>query len=310
MMRVELETEILKGVSRSFYLSLRLLPRPMRRAAGIAYLMARTSDTIADSLSGSSDARIAALKDYLAQVKGEISEKPFPAEVASPLVDPKEEILLLNHNEILRALRDLDENQRSLILEVLEIIVSGQILDLETFGDEKGNLRAFQHTEELDGYTWRVAGCVGVFWTRLGVLTMGEAFSTHAQAELEQWGREYGQGLQLVNILRDFYVDRKMGRCYLPVADPSDSEDCLREYHAWRRVALEKIRSGRAYAGKLRSWRLRMASGLPALIAEETLARLDIRHISSLELKVKVPRKRLYYMIFRQILNFGNFRVS
>lgn len=308
MMRVELETEILKGVSRSFYLSLRLLPRPMRRAAGIAYLLARTSDTLADSLKGSTNARIAALKDYLAQVKGEVSEKPFPSEVTSALVDPREEILLLSHHEILAALRDLYENQRALILEVLEIIVSGQILDLETFGDGTGDLRAFKQAEELNDYTWRVAGCVGVFWTRLGFSTMGEAFSNHAQSELEQWGREYGQGLQLVNVLRDFHTDRNMGRCYLPVSDPSDSEACLREFHVWRRVALEKIRWGRAYAGKLRSLRLRMASGLPALIAEETLARLDIRHLSALELKVKVPRKRLYYMIFRQFLHFGNFQ--
>jgi farnesyl-diphosphate farnesyltransferase len=57
-MRAELETEVLKGVSRSFYLSLRLLPLPMRRAAGIAYLLARTSDTIADSVSGSVGERI------------------------------------------------------------------------------------------------------------------------------------------------------------------------------------------------------------------------------------------------------------
>ncbi|MEY3394441.1 MAG: hypothetical protein RL346_677 [Verrucomicrobiota bacterium] len=308
MMRLELETAILKGVSRSFYLSLRFLPRPMRRAASIAYLLARTSDTIADSLSGPAEERILALKGYLAQIKGETEVKPFPADVTSPSVSPAEENLLRSHAAIAAALLALDEKQRVLILEVLEIIVSGQIMDLVTFGDDQEHLRAFRNAEELDDYTWRVAGCVGVFWTRLGFLTMGKAFSGKAQEEMERCGREYGQGLQLVNILRDFLTDKKMGRCYLPVANPSDSEACLREFHGWRRVAMEKIRWGRVYTENLLGWRLRMASGLPARIAGETLARLDIRDLSALEPRIKVPRKRLYGLILRQFLHFGYFQ--
>src|SRR5438034_10320920 len=42
-------TSLLKQVSRSFYLTLRALPRPIRPHIGVAYLLARASDTIADT---------------------------------------------------------------------------------------------------------------------------------------------------------------------------------------------------------------------------------------------------------------------
>ncbi len=302
-MRTELETEVLKGVSRSFYLSLRLLPGPMRRAAGIAYLLARTSDTIADSVSGSAEERIDALLDFLKQVRGEITARAFPEHFYPGITDPREAMLLLSYLEILDALRDLEVGEIALIHEVLETIVSGQVLDLERFGNAGDEPNSLKSAEELEDYAWRVAGCVGLFWTRLGFLTMGEKFSKHPQAELEQWGVEYGKGLQLVNILRDFPTDRRMGRCYLPVESPAEDEACLAEFQKWRKIALEKVSHGLAYAEKLQGWRLRVASGLPAVIAEETLERLDVRSLAALELRVKVPRWKVYQMLFRYLLH-------
>jgi farnesyl-diphosphate farnesyltransferase len=302
-MRTELETEVLKGVSRSFYLSLRLLPGPMRRAAGIAYLLARTSDTIADSVSGSADERIESLLNFLKQVRGETPAQAFPENFYPGITDPREAMLLLSHVEILQALRDLEVGEIALIHEVLETIVSGQILDLERFGNAGDKSNSLKSAEELDDYAWRVAGCVGLFWTRLGFLTMGEKFSKHPQTELEQWGVEYGKGLQLVNILRDFPADRRMGRCYLPVANPADDEACFAEFQKWREIALGKVSQGLAYADKLQGWRLGLASGLPAVIAEETLERLNVTNLAALELRVKVPRWKVYQMLFRYLLH-------
>ena len=39
---------VLKGVSRSFVITIRALPRGLRRPVGLAYLLARASDTIAE----------------------------------------------------------------------------------------------------------------------------------------------------------------------------------------------------------------------------------------------------------------------
>lgn len=303
-MRAELETDILRGVSRSFYLSLRLLPCPMRRAAGIAYLLARTSDTIADSPVGSADDRIDFLLGFLKQVGGENAAQAFPESIYKKIDDSREEILLRSHLEILEAMRELESDEIVLIQEVLGIIVSGQILDMQRFGNAGQELRALKSAEELEDYAWRVAGCVGLFWTRLGFRTMGEKFSLHPQAELERWGVEYGKGLQLVNILRDFPEDKRMGRCYLPVSHPQDDQACFVEFQKWRSIAVEKVSHGKAYTAKLHGHRLRMASGLPAAIAEETLKRLDVENLGGLEPRVKITRNRLYMLIFRQFLNF------
>src|ERR1700686_4245248 len=44
-----LRGSILRSVSRSFYLSIRILPWRLREAVALAYLLARATDTVADS---------------------------------------------------------------------------------------------------------------------------------------------------------------------------------------------------------------------------------------------------------------------
>src|SRR5207302_1528535 len=44
-----LQTALLRSVSRSFYLSIRFLPALLREPIALAYLLARTSDTVADT---------------------------------------------------------------------------------------------------------------------------------------------------------------------------------------------------------------------------------------------------------------------
>ena len=41
--------KLLRGVSRSFYLSIRLLPAPLRGPIAVGYLLARATDTVADT---------------------------------------------------------------------------------------------------------------------------------------------------------------------------------------------------------------------------------------------------------------------
>src|SRR4051812_28226914 len=53
---------LLRGVSRSFYLSIRLLPAGMREPVAVGYLLARASDTVADTTSIGIDQRRSQLK--------------------------------------------------------------------------------------------------------------------------------------------------------------------------------------------------------------------------------------------------------
>src|SRR5215831_11546936 len=63
---------LLRQVSRSFYLTLRVLPGRIRSQIGLAYLLARTTDTIADTELIPLEGRVAALerlKECIAQLQ-------------------------------------------------------------------------------------------------------------------------------------------------------------------------------------------------------------------------------------------------
>src|ERR1051325_5544818 len=62
--------DILKRVSRSFYLTIKAVPASVRRQIGVAYLFARAADTIADTDVLERDRRLVMLKDLKAQFAG------------------------------------------------------------------------------------------------------------------------------------------------------------------------------------------------------------------------------------------------
>ncbi len=297
-MKAGLETGVLRGVSRSFYLSLRFLPQEMRRPAAIGYLLARTSDTIADSAEIGWRDRMGLLDAFSADLDvGKVPES-FPIELIHGTPDPKEKLLLERKTDVFSALYSLPEKEITLIREVVGIITSGQQLDLERFGDATAsNPVALSDAAALEDYAWRVAGCVGKFWTKLGYETLGERFSKHAPEELLPAAVQYGKGLQLVNILRDLTEDLDSGRCYLPVADPNDDGQVLAAFSKWRKTALEWVGEGRIYSKKLEMKRLRVASALPAMIAEETLILLDGADMDSLRKRIRIPRSKVYRLV-------------
>ena len=94
--RSRLLKDVLKGVSRSFYLTLRILPKPLREPIGLAYLLARTADTIADRRQAG--ARLEALVAFRAQVAGP-ADSGVLEDITSNSLDsessPEEQALLI-----------------------------------------------------------------------------------------------------------------------------------------------------------------------------------------------------------------------
>jgi farnesyl-diphosphate farnesyltransferase len=68
---------------------------------------------------------------------------------------------------------------------------------------------------ELDDYCWVVAGCVGVMLTELFTAEYGASASALERRRLEL-APTVGRALQLTNILLDWPVDVRAGRCYVP----------------------------------------------------------------------------------------------
>lgn len=302
-MRDDHDARLLQGVSRSFYLSLRLLPRPMRGAAGLGYLLARTSDTLADSAAIEPGARVDALDAFERALEGGSRPIVWPQALQAAVADPMERRLLEHTADLIRALDALPAGEAALVREVVGIIVGGQRLDLLRFGRAgAADPVALADDAELDDYTWRVAGCVGAFWTKLGFLTLGPGFASDPEPVMIERGIAYGKSLQLVNILRDLPRDLADGRCYLPVRDPRDRDEILACHAVWLGRARDPLGQGFAYAAALPERRLRAASLLPAQIARETLDRLATADWDGLCRRVKIPRRRVYLALFRALV--------
>src|SRR5207249_9570884 len=80
--------ELLKPVSRSFYISIRLLPRALREPVALAYLLARTSDTIADTSAIDVEKRIELLDRLARAIAGK--DQAIGEELGELLATPRD----------------------------------------------------------------------------------------------------------------------------------------------------------------------------------------------------------------------------
>lgn len=293
---------ILRSVSRSFYLSLRTLPRPLRDPLSLAYLLARATDTIADTPEIPLELRTESLRDLAGAIQG-TAPSDTTARVRDSFAprqrDEAERALIEILPSAVAWLDSLDDRDRHEVREVLKKINQGQLLDLERFGEGEG-IRALPTASELDEYTYLVAGCVGEFWTSICFAHVRN-FSDQAESEMRTLGVQYGKGLQLINVLRDAGSDLRQGRCYLPaeelhslglkpeniLEDPVRVEPIIRR---WCEKAENGMKAGIEYACAIRSRRIRFATALPALIGARTLVLLREAGREVFERKVKVSR--------------------
>ncbi|NNC90392.1 MAG: squalene/phytoene synthase family protein [Akkermansiaceae bacterium] len=305
MSRAELGGAILKDVSRSFYLSLRFLPRGFREPASVGYLLARISDTIADA----GEAPVTDRKDLLDEFRGLLGEdaswdrfqERLSGVLGKRLPHPGEAALLARAGECLDWMRALDGWKQAAVREVAGHITEGQGWDLQRFAGE-GVVR-LDSEGELDRYTYLVAGSVGEFWTTLGFGTDAD-FAALGRMEMQALGCNYGKGLQLVNIVRDLDEDARKGRCYLPgPAPPAEAVG------PWSRRARRFLQEGLRYTGAVRGKRLRAATGLPAMIGLRTLDLAEAAAAEGGGTRVKVSRaevRRLAWATLRAALAPGS----
>ncbi len=211
---------ILQSVSRSFYLTIKFLPRPLRDPVSLAYLLARATDTIADTASIAVEVRLTNLLALARVIAGELDFAAIAEALrnfAAHQSDPAERKLIENLPDCFAWLEKMDPADRTDIRAVLQTIVKGQELDLRRFGDPATAV-PLRSAAELDEYTYLVAGCVGEFWTNVGFRRL-PPFARRSPDEMKKLGIDYGKGLQLINILRDRAADEKNGRLYFPAAE-------------------------------------------------------------------------------------------
>ena len=309
-------TDLLQQVSRSFYTTLRVLPSSVRPQIGLAYLLARATDTIADTELVSVEGRLGGLKRLRDRILGETDARLEFGELRRHQGEPAEKVLLERIEEAIALLGSFASEDQVLIRAVLDTITSGQRLDLERFGGATAEqIGALTNDAELDDYTYRVAGCVGEFWTRI---CRAHVFPRAAldDAALLRDGVRFGKGLQLVNILRDLPKDLRNGRCYLPAPrlaalqlKPVDLLEATNEsrlrplYNQYLDLARQHLVAGWDYTNQL-PWscvRIRLACAWPVLIGARTLARLRTENVLDGSRRIKVPRSEVRNLMLRSL---------
>ncbi len=316
----ELGGKLLASVSRSFYLTLKALPKELREPISLAYLLARTADTIADTAAAPEPLRDTCLVEFDALIHQPDSgrESALATRLSNSFAphqtDSAERRLMEKFPDALAWLRSMRDPALQAIIDVLEHIISGQRLDIERFPGDSG-LRSLQTREELDDYTWRVAGCVGEFWTRLCISELRAAFGPDPALEQRICdGARFGKALQLVNILRDVGKDMALGRCYLPEEDwrkpgmpgpeslRHDSTPLQPAWEHWAGVCAEHLHAGLDYVCRLRHAKLRYATALPLMLAHATLRQLRAVSWEQRLAGLKIPRLEVARLLTETML--------
>ena len=206
------QNDILKGVSRTFALTIPQLPEALRKVIGNAYLLCRITDTIEDDNALTSE-QTRHLSDMFSEVvSGNIAAEQFVDELYPLLSDhtiPAEHDLIKNTPAVIRVTHSFNATQRKALERCVRIMSRG--------------MADYQDTETLDGlndlpamnlYCYYVAGVVGEMLTELFCDYSPEI--NQNKSELMKLSVSFGQGLQMTNILKDIWDDRKRGACWLP----------------------------------------------------------------------------------------------
>ena len=206
------QTGILKGVSRTFALTIPQLPHPLCDVVGNAYLLCRIADTIEDEPALSVAQKQAFSERFVKVVAGHEAAEPFARELhllLSSAMLESERDLVVNTARIVRITRGFRAVQRNALERCVKIMSCG-MAEFQRNATRDG-LDDLLH---LDRYCYHVAGVVGEMLTEL--LCDYSAEIGERREELLGLSVSFGQGLQMTNILKDVWDDQQRGACWLP----------------------------------------------------------------------------------------------
>lgn len=280
---------LLERSSRTFALSIPILPPPTRREVSVAYLLFRIADTFEDATRWEPAARIAALAEFSALLK-DPSAGDVEAAARRWAADPPCEHA--GYRELLAEAPGVFDDFLALappaIAEIRDrVVASAEGMARFVGRSTPSGLLRLEDVADLRAYCYVVAGLVGEMLTSLFLL--GRPELSAASSFLSARAARFGEGLQLVNILKDAGSDRSEGRRYLPDGVPREDVFALAradlavasEYV----LALQKAGAPRGIVG---------FTALPVELAWETLDRVEKHGPGS-----KVPRPRVLRIVHR-----------
>lgn len=210
---MNLREELLQKTSRTFALSIPLLPDELQRSVGVAYLLFRIADTIEDELPCSFEDR----RRALLRIADSFAETPHSMceSLDSMSFDP-DSLSNDGYADLLQSAEDLVKDYLSLSTAEQAAIASHLSRTCRGMAHYLGRDLSKGTTQDLREYCYIVAGIVGEMLTELFMLHDSDLSLRREQLLSE--ATAFGEGLQLVNIIRDAADDVHAGRFYLPLS--------------------------------------------------------------------------------------------
>jgi len=316
---------ILEGTSRSFYLSLKELPNSIRPQVSLLYMLARTSDTIADSEKGDSGELMLALESYNDFSQGKTANLIDLSALADLQRNKSEASLLRNVEKIVSKIGEFSDSDQKEIRRCLGIIIGGQILDLQRFSSNSGSIIPLDSDQELDDYAYRVAGSVGEFWTRMSLDHIFQLTGEGQEEALFEKGIRFGKALQMINILRDIPADLSLGRCYIPrssldeygmtpsdLIEPTKMDSFRPLYDRYLDLTDEYLDSAIQYIEMLPHWKLRLRAAcmFPVIIGKRTVSKLREGNALDPSNRLKIDRSEIKEVIKKVVFSVPSRQAS
>ena len=299
--------DLLRITSRTFAIGIERLPRILCDAATVAYLLLRVSDYLEDNEEMDTDEKITLLNLWVNILRGEGGADELTARVAGVDVSNPDAIVTQHAREILLHLH-------SLPYAVQEIIVQHVISS--TLGMARWTKTGPNVNDEadLDDYMFEVAGRVGYLVTQLFAwysLTIRRKVK-----EIMPLAREFGLGLQTVNVIRGLREDFDRGWIYVPkkflsiigissdeLFDPAHRQEALKVLEMLTDKAERHLRNALTYVKSLPWWLhgIRLGCIFPLMFAIRTLA-VSRRNAQVFESETKITREDVKQIVLDSTL--------
>lgn len=206
------QDDILSRVSRTFALTIPQLPSALRCVVTNFYLLCRIADTIEDESSLGVPQKQYFHQLFVDVVAGNADAERFALELAPLLVKDAleaERDLVQHSGAVLEVTRSFNIVQRAALTRCVRIMCEGM-----PRYERSASTAGLPNQRALDQYCYYVAGVVGETLTEL-FCDYSPAIAVNCE-RMRTLGVSFGQGLQMVNILKDFWEDHDRGVCWLP----------------------------------------------------------------------------------------------
>jgi farnesyl-diphosphate farnesyltransferase len=305
--------ELLRISSRTFAIGIEKMPRILCDAATIAYLLLRVSDYLEDNEEMQVPEKVELLDLWIQILHGKADVEELTSRIAVTAESHPDALVAHSAKEILSQFYLLPK-------PVQEVILQHVIHSTQGMARWAGRGPKVENEADLDDYMFEVAGRVGYLVTQL--FTWYSVQIRNKEKEMMPLAREFGLGLQTVNIIRGLREDFDRGWVYVPkkylsdagisseqMFNPAYQKEALKVLDLLTNKAERHLQNALRYVKYLPWWEygIRIGCILPLLFAIRTLS-ISRRNTEVFESEAKITRAEVKQIILHSTLwGWSNF---